>query len=689
MRRMLGPFDVPLTDLEPLGTDEAGRNSYRFRLQSSNDKLIPGMECSLRYKGAEELVTIVGLDHLSIRIVCDRRLAVGREPVCLVIYPWFLYERLILALDSLIESHSHFPQSSLSAFGKHPSKHTQAPLRNEHQELNESQLAALELCCQDSIAFIWGPPGTGKTTTLAHIVEELVLGEQRVLVTSTTNAAIDQTLDALVQRPSVKELLVRGEIIRIGKSEAPSAGAELEETMERLNSVIRNHIRELNEERERLKQLIREAEDILAGLDTPSDFHQLTLFEELPMQGLDESRLSEIISDQEIPVFLELPSAEQYERLNKLSMESAARVEEIDKQVEVLEKEGFLHESNVIARSRIILATMAAVYVNRNLTSERFDAVVIEEAGMAVLPAVFYCASLAKKKVILIGDPRQLPSIVHSHNSYVQKAMARSIFDVAVPDLNPQFPHGAASQTNGYTHSPRVDSFVKNSGIANNLALLDLQYRMHPVIGNLVSELYYDGKLRTAPILEERTAIAAKEPFPGVPLALLDSGNFGRCETQQGSYSRCNHSTANLCIELSASAVADDLSSVAIITPYVEQSRFIRLLLAERKLKNVECRTVHRFQGHEKDLVILDTVDGEPFPPGVLLAGDNFGSSAANLLNVSISRARGKLIVISDIAYFRKNANAKPIGKLLSAIGSHGLVISARVAMVECNIQTI
>jgi superfamily I DNA and/or RNA helicase len=72
--------------------------------------------------------------------------------------------------------------------------------------------------------------------------------------------------------------------------------------------------------------------------------------------------------------------------------------------------------------------------------------------------------------------------------------------------------------------------------------------------------------------------------------------------------------------------------------------------------RQIDCQTVHRFQGGERDLVIFDTVDALPLPPGVLLAGQAPTASSSNLINVSISRARGKLIIISDVAYFQHHS---------------------------------
>jgi superfamily I DNA and/or RNA helicase len=279
----------------------------------------------------------------------------------------------------------------------------------------------------------------------------------------------------------------------------------------------------------------------------------------------------------------------------------------------------------------VILATMTNVYMSSLLQEERFDCVIIEEAGMAILPTVFYCAAMARKKVIMIGDPQQLPPIVQSNADYVYRAMGRNIFDVAT------------------TNSLKADEIM---------VMLDTQYRMHPVIGDLVSRLFYDGKLRNSKNTTERSSITAKKPYPDAPLVVLDTRHHTTCAVREGSYSRFNEHTAQVCLDLAVEAVKGGIESVAIITPYAAQSRLIRQLLSKEQetMKYVECQTIHRFQGSERDLVILDTVDTVPLSPGMLLSGNSTRSQSRNLINVSISRAKGKLIVIADVAYFRKNS---------------------------------
>ena len=65
-------------------------------------------------------------------------------------------------------------------------------------------------------------------------------------------------------------------------------------------------------------------------------------------------------------------------------------------------------------------------------------------------------------------------------------------------------------------------------------------------------------------------------------------------------------------------------------------------------------------------MVILDTVDTAPLTPGVLLTGQSPGASSGNLLNVSLSRARGKLVIIADVAYFNRHSPHSLINQMLA-----------------------
>ncbi len=70
--------------------------------------------------------------------------------------------------------------------------------------------------------------------------------------------------------------------------------------------------------------------------------------------------------------------------------------------------------------------------------------------------------------------------------------------------------------------------------------------------------------------------------------------------------------------------------------------------------------------------MLIDLVDAAPMRPSALLA------EAPNLLNVSISRARGKLVIVADVAYFQTIDPDGLVAELLRAAGSGSPVGSAR-----------
>jgi hypothetical protein len=653
MRRQLGPFEVPVAGAAPLEAEPPaaamtdGRQAlkrYGVRAFQPNDKLMPGIDCTLRTEAGEELVSVRDVDGLAVVLEAARGLPTLTGAMTLVIYPWFLYERLEAALAALPESGTHFPESSLAVFGKRPSASAEAEPILPHEGLNPAQAAAVRLALGSRVSFIWGPPGTGKTETLSHVVEELAASGRRVLVASTTNAAIDQALAKLAGRAGMAPLFQSGRIVRMGRTDAPTFGAEQREAAALLGAGLRERIAGRERERDAFLRRARAAGTLAERVRTSLAAGQRELFGDPPSADVSASEAAEAVPAEEAAVLPGLPAAARLERLAAAAARWNADAATASAEVSGMRAELAANAAVVVRGAGVILATLSALVVSGQLAPERFDTVVIEEAGMAVLPAVFHCASLARRAVILIGDPRQLPPIVQSADPYARRAMGRGIFDVTVP-------------------RPRAAACV---------ALLDVQYRMHPAIGGLVSRLFYDGLLVNG--AADRSGIAAARPCPGKPLVLVDAAGCGECRTQPNGYSRFNEGTARLCVEMAQTLVRDGVSSVAVITPYAEQARLIRRGLLERRLETVECRTVHRFQGNERDAVILDTVDGEPFAPGVLLADGREGSTAANLVNVSVSRARGKLIVAADAAYYRRRAPGAPITRLLEEMAAHGEV---------------
>jgi hypothetical protein len=128
---------------------------------------------------------------------------------------------------------------------------------------------------------------------------------------------------------------------------------------------------------------------------------------------------------------------------------------------------------------------------------------------------------------------------------------------------------------------------------------------------------------------------------------------------------------AVLGLALAAGAASAGCASLALVTPYRAHARL--LAAGAASLGGVAtAATVHRFQGSERDVVILDLVDAAPAEGASQLTGGD-RDTALRLLNVAISRARGKLLVVTDAGFIhRKHARSSPARHLLRLLGRDG-----------------
>ena len=87
--------------------------------------------------------------------------------------------------------------------------------------LNASQASAIARASQQAVTFVWGPPGTGKTTTLGELAARLVHAGKRVLLTGLSGAATDQLLSQAVRRLPAVELshqVTKTSVARVGRT---------------------------------------------------------------------------------------------------------------------------------------------------------------------------------------------------------------------------------------------------------------------------------------------------------------------------------------------------------------------------------------------------------------------------------------------------------------------------------------
>lgn len=614
--------DLRLTFKAPLESKE-GRYRAAFSAEQQAEGLVLNAAGKLMSGEAEIDVKIAQLEGLELVLSSEAPMPPGEYRLSLS--PWFLFERLQEGLSQMeLQSEERPIEAALEAFGVLPARQLSSP-SVEAPELNEGQAQAVNLALCNTSSRVWGPPGTGKTTMLAVLVAEMVARGERVLLTSNTHAALDQVLSGFLKRESLKPLVAQGQILRLGPCQPDHRACAVRDVTHRLHEGLRRR-RERSESRleavnERLGLLKARRHDLRIAAGPQQ---QLSLFEQREPEGLPRDWLVAQFGIYRGDRWAQMSLATQFELMERhyarLKALRKAHMNRIADCRDALAE----RQKQTVSRGRVVLATLANLTTSVLTEGELFDNVIVEEAGMALLPALFLACSRSTLRTLSVGDPRQLPSILTSRDSYVHRTLGRNIFEVGeVPT-----------------------------------AMLTAQYRMHPEIGDLVSHLSYDGQLEHGRPAESFAEMTGKAPVEGVALAGFDLKGASVCQKQQGGSSRYNEESAVVCIKLAAKAVAAGYTEIAIITPYRQQVRTLRNLITPDLADFVECDTVHRYQGKERDMVIVDLVDAESLGPGSLLRG---GSS--QLMNVAFSRARYKLFLVGELAYLCRQTPDSFVGQ--------------------------
>ena len=272
---------------------------------------------------------------------------------------------------------------------------------------------------------------------------------------------------------------------------------------------------------------------------------------------------------------------------------------------------------------------------------------------MVIRPAVWFSAGLASERVVISGDFRQIPSIVPTEQEAIVQELGLDSF-TATERTKPDAP---------------------------GLAMLTTQYRMHPDICGLISGPMYEDKLRTSPARKKVSGRLPPNPFEK-PLTIIDTSDIGSVESQSNSGSRSNKIHAllvrNFVLHLRQNGVLETNHDLGICTPYAEQARHIQKLLKEDSLDNlVQCGTVHRFQGDERRIVLLEIPEsGGHRNLGQFVQGVPPDHIGARLINVAVSRAQEHFVVLANLTHLDKRLPARSLLRsILHKMKQQGCVV--------------
>ncbi|WP_425802364.1 AAA domain-containing protein [Desulfitobacterium sp. Sab5] len=563
---------------------------------------------------------------------------------------------------------------------------------------NASQFKAVENALNNQISVIQGPPGTGKTQTILNIIANLLVDGKTVQIVSNNNSATTNVLEKLSSLKYNMGFLVAP----LGNSDNKKAfvqdqtglypdlpGRRMDtDKQSELREKIQSHVKELSDifsKQERLAQVRLELDSILLEIKYFQQYCSETGFacsDIKPRRSLKSKRLMQLwqecnefsekeravsfwykiksifvygISDWNFyknnlsTIITFLQSMFYQARKSELSDEIVTlekKLEAIDaketmceqtdlsmdylraklfewygnklKRVMFTEEDLWKNSGDVVKEYPIVLSTTFSS--RSSLKDVIYDYLIMDEASQVDVTTGALALSCAKNAVI-VGDLKQLPNVIKDD----MRKRSDAVFN-------------SYKLPKGYSFSE--NSFLKSvCGILPNAppTLLREHYRCHPKIIGFCNQKFYNNELVV--MTEEHGEPDTLEVF----------------KTAVGDHQRdhINQRQVDVTIQEVFPMLKDvNMENVGIIAPYKDQ---VAAIVHQLDTDKIEVHTVHKFQGREKDTIVLNTVDD---------VATDF-SDDPYLLNVAVSRAKKRLFLVVSSNEQPKDSN---IGDLIAYI---------------------
>ncbi|MHA6533854.1 AAA domain-containing protein [Paenibacillus sp. BAC0078] len=568
---------------------------------------------------------------------------------------------------------------------------------------NLSQKTALDQALRSKISIIEGPPGTGKTQTILNILANLVVMQQKkVAVVSGNNAAVQNVRDkleaegypflvaALGNKENKESFFANLPVAEVSGWESELSETELLSKVQELDGRI-TRLMELDVEKARLKQQLsayvleqKHFENYYAKQDV-EPLEKLSYYRETPERMLEFMKDSHLavrkgkenglvykfklfvkhgftelkyLKEQGADVILNVQRKFYILRIAELS----GRIDEIEQELQSASYQPLLEEhqqcsaqlfrhklyekyrdlprvqcnakdyrqsknfNSFIDYYPIVLSTTHSL---RNCVPANvlFDYVIIDESSQVDLVTGALALSCCKRAII-VGDTKQLPQIVSMEIEQVVGNAA----SIGIDEAYSYFQHNLLS------------SMLALYGDDIPKVMLKEHYRCHPKIIQFCNQKYYDGDLITftaeedtdVPLLIYRTA-------PGNHLREVTRGE------KKGKFNQRELDVIEGEILAGWEEVAAGQSDIGFVTPYRKQVE----KAAGQFTDDIESDTIHKYQGREKSIMIMSTVLDQTRSGKI---GMKFVNDPCKV-NVAVSRAQKKFILVTDHALFRKYDN--------------------------------
>ncbi|MDX5475145.1 MAG: AAA domain-containing protein [Bacillaceae bacterium] len=339
-------------------------NNFQYYFPSRNQLYIPiGAQIKLEYGKSNYQGTILSSDGSSVILAFENSIGDILSEAWLIYDPWELLDELYSRVGEIKKSKKKLSRVKKLLFPSHPLK----PSTKESSSTVEKLYIQTK---NNPVTFVWGPPGTGKTYTLARVAANHYIKGRRILLLSHSNQAVDVLVQELTAFTKRKNVYKTGEIIRYGQT---SLSVDFDTT----SKLIEENDPQLTSDRENLVE----------------------------KRKFLKKDLNASFSKRDYDTLLEVES--------KLS-----RLQEKIRQKEL----------KIIDEAKIIGTTLAKAARDKNIYEKDYDVVILDEASMAYIPQSAFAASLGKR-IIVCGDFKQLPPIASGRHPLIEKWLKEDIFN--------------------------------------------------------------------------------------------------------------------------------------------------------------------------------------------------------------------------------------------------------------------
>lgn len=612
-------------------------------------------------------------------------------------------EALIPGLLSMFKSPNVKPRRELAPLPE-PSSELWALYE---RKLDPSKLAAFKHVLSGQLNVIMGPPGTGKTTLLSYLLDYFSRLHEvnRVLLVSQSHIAVNEVATRAKQvmlevsnQLGASEHQTAKQMVRLGDRDKVSESL-LDIHVDALQSQYRTAF--LRDVESRLavlaKRLMLPPDLVLqAGSlyrNVGSELHQYKQLASNVSQNADADVITQKRKERlykalynKFTEYADTPEAIfSAPDMQKALLESLASRHGINNPQQIAKLNTVLsvtHEwyqrlsadsdgfAGFMARTRrLVIGTLVGIGKSAyDIASHQYDVAIIDEAGRASASELAMAMQSARR-VILVGDHRQLPphygvDILEQ----VAKKLKIDVHEVAKTDFERAYEY-------------------------NNGIMLDTQYRMQEPICELISEVFYDGKLITG--IPREHCLGTQAPW-NVAVCWLDSSPLNISESRLGTSVVNNAEVEIICKQLKT--LIDDTGSmrklrewategmsfpIGIIAGYSQQVKKIRSLIENEPWaapirEMVKVDTIDSYQGGENRVIILSLVRHNA------AQRSGFMNDQARI-NVALSRAKNHLIIVGASQMW--SSQDSPLGKVFRFIKEKSLVASEDYQVIPLSSQ--